>query len=220
MGGCQNYGPFLGTLSIRCRTIIGTQKGDHNFDNHPYRDYTRVVQASLGDARIYRVKGLYPKNLESNGKEHGNWDCIMVDRAKVGNIRDMTGSFPIVYHGSGIPRPETRSAHHARDRRAGGLGPIRLGSGVRVPNNYREGDFRGLKVHRPKYILILIIGPPQNLILIAGASPKPNPHYRGPKAQDLFLITGSPQNLILIPKTLILITGATQKWSRTFGNLR
>ena len=27
MGGCQNYGPFLGTLTIRCRTIIGTQKG-------------------------------------------------------------------------------------------------------------------------------------------------------------------------------------------------
>ena len=27
MGGCQNYGPFLGTLNIRCRTILGTQKG-------------------------------------------------------------------------------------------------------------------------------------------------------------------------------------------------
>ena len=27
LGGCQNYGPFLGTLNIRCRTIIGTQKG-------------------------------------------------------------------------------------------------------------------------------------------------------------------------------------------------
>ena len=24
MGGCQNYGPFLGTLNIRGRTIIGT----------------------------------------------------------------------------------------------------------------------------------------------------------------------------------------------------
>ena len=37
MGGCQNYGPFLGTLNIRCRIIIGMQKRDHNFDNHPYR---------------------------------------------------------------------------------------------------------------------------------------------------------------------------------------
>ena len=27
MGGCQNYGPFLGTLNIRCRILIRTQKG-------------------------------------------------------------------------------------------------------------------------------------------------------------------------------------------------
>ena len=27
MGGCQNYGPRLGTLIIRGRIIIGTQKG-------------------------------------------------------------------------------------------------------------------------------------------------------------------------------------------------
>ena len=27
MEGCQNYGPFLGTLYIRGRIIIGTQKG-------------------------------------------------------------------------------------------------------------------------------------------------------------------------------------------------
>ena len=27
MGGCQNYGPFLGTVNIRCRIIIGIQKG-------------------------------------------------------------------------------------------------------------------------------------------------------------------------------------------------
>ena len=27
MGGCQNYGPFLGTLNMRCRIIIGTPKG-------------------------------------------------------------------------------------------------------------------------------------------------------------------------------------------------
>ena len=26
MGGCQNYGPFLGTLNIRGRIIIGTPK--------------------------------------------------------------------------------------------------------------------------------------------------------------------------------------------------
>ena len=27
LGGCQNYGPFLGTLNIGCRIIIGIQKG-------------------------------------------------------------------------------------------------------------------------------------------------------------------------------------------------
>ena len=27
MGGCQNHGPFSGTLNIRCRILIGTQKG-------------------------------------------------------------------------------------------------------------------------------------------------------------------------------------------------
>ena len=27
---------FWGTLNIRGRIIIGTQKGTHNFDNHPY----------------------------------------------------------------------------------------------------------------------------------------------------------------------------------------
>ena len=27
MGGCQNYGPFLGTTNIRCRIMIGIQKG-------------------------------------------------------------------------------------------------------------------------------------------------------------------------------------------------
>ena len=27
LGSCQNYGPFLGTLNIRCRIIIRTQKG-------------------------------------------------------------------------------------------------------------------------------------------------------------------------------------------------
>ena len=27
MGGCQSYGPFLGTLNIRCRNTIGIQQG-------------------------------------------------------------------------------------------------------------------------------------------------------------------------------------------------
>ena len=27
MGSCQNYGPFLGTINIRCRIMLRTQKG-------------------------------------------------------------------------------------------------------------------------------------------------------------------------------------------------
>ena len=26
VGGCRNYGPFLGMLNIRCRIITGTKK--------------------------------------------------------------------------------------------------------------------------------------------------------------------------------------------------
>ena len=29
--------PVLGTLNTRCHAIIGTQKRNHNFDNHPFR---------------------------------------------------------------------------------------------------------------------------------------------------------------------------------------
>ena len=56
MGGCQNYGTFLGTLNIRCRIIMGIQKGDHNFDNHPYVDNIRgfEILPSIG----FRIGGL------------------------------------------------------------------------------------------------------------------------------------------------------------------
>ena len=38
MGGCRNYCPFLGTLNIRCRIVIGIQiKRDHNFDSQGYQ---------------------------------------------------------------------------------------------------------------------------------------------------------------------------------------
>ena len=44
MGGCQNYGPFLGPY---CNTGPNTgpnyPKRDHNFDNPPYRDAPRDI---------------------------------------------------------------------------------------------------------------------------------------------------------------------------------
>ena len=35
MGSYQSEGPGLGTLNNRCRIMVGTQKRDPNFDNHP-----------------------------------------------------------------------------------------------------------------------------------------------------------------------------------------
>ena len=32
---------FLGTVSITCHVIIGIQKGDRHFDNHPCRSFCR-----------------------------------------------------------------------------------------------------------------------------------------------------------------------------------
>ena len=46
MGGCHNYGPFLGALNIRRRIIIGIHR-DQNFDNHPYIHIYIYVYTSL-----------------------------------------------------------------------------------------------------------------------------------------------------------------------------
>ena len=46
LGGCQNYGPFLGTLNIRCCIIIGNQKGT-NFDNRPYIYIYNVIMLGI-----------------------------------------------------------------------------------------------------------------------------------------------------------------------------
>ena len=37
MGGCQNYGPFLGPYYNTAPNVFGYPKRDHNFDNYPYR---------------------------------------------------------------------------------------------------------------------------------------------------------------------------------------
>ena len=39
MGGCQNYGPLLGPLNMRCRIILKDPKRDHNFDNFSCKCY-------------------------------------------------------------------------------------------------------------------------------------------------------------------------------------
>ena len=36
MGGCQNYGPFLGYPNDQSPYYNRDPKRDHNFDNHPH----------------------------------------------------------------------------------------------------------------------------------------------------------------------------------------
>ena len=49
--------PFLGTLNIRCRSIIGIQKRDHNFDNHPCTlQYMQLVGFGAGLDQLRRSK--------------------------------------------------------------------------------------------------------------------------------------------------------------------
>ena len=52
MGGCQNYGPSLGTLNIRCRIIIGTQKGTIMILTS-----THIEAGTVGCARVERGMG-------------------------------------------------------------------------------------------------------------------------------------------------------------------
>ena len=61
MGSCQNYAPFLGTLNDGCRIIIGTHKGDHNFDNHPCEEVTASVLEAPGSFIATKQKLTSPK---------------------------------------------------------------------------------------------------------------------------------------------------------------
>ena len=47
VGGCQNYGPLLGTLNVRCRTIQGTQKGTIILTTTHVRIRAHIVQYSM-----------------------------------------------------------------------------------------------------------------------------------------------------------------------------
>ena len=45
--------PFLGIPNIRCCVILGVKKGDHNFDNHPFKDNGKE------NGNYYSILGLY-----------------------------------------------------------------------------------------------------------------------------------------------------------------
>ena len=68
MGGCQNYGPFLGTLNNRRRIILGTQKGTLHLS---VADGIRkkAVQWPGVSAIAQRVLGTVMGNVSPNHKK-------------------------------------------------------------------------------------------------------------------------------------------------------
>ena len=70
IGSCQNYGPLVGTLNIRCRRKNPDPKRDHNSDNHPHsQPDNSQLQSIFHTLRIktaqkpYIVWSLGPKAL-------------------------------------------------------------------------------------------------------------------------------------------------------------
>ena len=51
IGGCQNYGPFLGTLNIRCRILIGIQKGTISLTTTHIGEYYRGCKGGYYEFR-------------------------------------------------------------------------------------------------------------------------------------------------------------------------
>ena len=59
LGGSQNYGPFLGTLNIRCRIIIGTQKGTIILTT-THITIHGIASRPVGESRVERRFGQGP----------------------------------------------------------------------------------------------------------------------------------------------------------------
>ena len=76
MGGCQNYGPFLGTLNHRCRIIIGTQ-------NRTIILTTTLM--SFGQCRVFLVLSCIHTSAQGNvqGFRHGWYFILGLRTAKV-----------------------------------------------------------------------------------------------------------------------------------------
>ena len=75
MGGCQNYGPFLGTLNIRGRIILGTQKGTIILTTtHITPVYTLLYYSSFHS--IFHYPSITPVgdvDCRSKGSGRGIW---------------------------------------------------------------------------------------------------------------------------------------------------
>ena len=75
MGGCQNFGPFLGTLHIRCRIILGIQRGTRilTTTHMDSRKGVRILgNSSKPAATSTRAEGSASLNSDSPANKHGS----------------------------------------------------------------------------------------------------------------------------------------------------
>ena len=78
MSGCQNYGPFLGTLNIRCRIIIGIQKGTIILTTtqmavEATNPHTRTIVGGSWDLVAIRVEGFrFMRGLQVHERASGS----------------------------------------------------------------------------------------------------------------------------------------------------
>ena len=56
VSGCQNHGPFLGTLHTRCRSIIGIQKGTIILTTTHIAEILRICYAE-GHGQVAKSSG-------------------------------------------------------------------------------------------------------------------------------------------------------------------
>ena len=71
MGGCQNYGPFLGTLNIRCRIIIGIQKGTIILTTtHMEKTRSEATESAHGAPKIFIAMRAFGFRVE--GRQAGD----------------------------------------------------------------------------------------------------------------------------------------------------
>ena len=91
MGGCQNYGPFLGTLNIRCRIIIGSQKGTIILTT-THRRYTSSALLPEIRTLLNEILNLQPKAVETSNPQAKNLSKFKQDTTHWGNIGVILGS--------------------------------------------------------------------------------------------------------------------------------
>ena len=80
LGGCQNYGPFLGTLNIRCRIIIGIHKRTIilTTTQHSTADWLKTCSPSTYRKQPYIHLLEEILHLNSANISRAQWDLTLI----------------------------------------------------------------------------------------------------------------------------------------------